>query len=142
MMKTKLIYTKLPIDQIHFLNRKEFYEPAEKNFKDHLTASIKKHGILEPVYAEYGHHYGPIIKVTVGNNRMAVAKALGIKEIPIIVNIWTPETFDLEGRELKTDEEIRSLFKLKDQLQIRRDKEGRIDQIMPPRYEEVADAYI
>ena len=142
MMKTKLIYAKLPIDQIHFLDRKEFHEPSEKKFKDSLTASIKKHGILEPVYAEYGNNYGPRIKVTVGNNRLTVAKALGIKEIPIIVNIWTPETFDLEGRELKTDEEIRSLFKLKDQLQIRRDKEGRIDQIMPPRYEEVADAYI
>ena len=63
----------------------------------------KKHGILEPVYAEYGHHYGPKIKIIVGNNRMAVAKELGIKEIPIIVNIWTPETFDLEGRELVLD---------------------------------------
>ena len=142
MMKTKLIYTKLPIDQIHFLNRKEFYEPAEKDFKESLTASIKKHGILEPVYAEYGNDYGSIIKVIVGNNRMAVAKELGIKEVPIIVNILTPETFDLKGRELKTDEEIRSLFKLKDQLQIRRDKEGRIDQIMPPDYNEVTNAYI
>ena len=139
---TKLIYTKLPINEIDFLDRKEFHGPEEKIFKDSLTASIKKHGILEPVYAEYGHDYGPIIKVIVGNNRMAVAKALGIKEIPIIVNIWTPETFDLKGQELKTDEEIRSLFKLKDQLQIRRDKEGRIDQIMPPRYEKVANAYI
>ena len=139
---TKLIYTKLPIDQIHFLDRKEFHGPEEKIFKDSLTASIKKHGILEPVYAEYGHDYGSIIKVIVGNNRMAVAKALGIKEIPIIVNIWTPETFNLEGRELKTDDEIRSLFKLKDQLQIRRDKEGRIDQIMPPDYNEVTNAYI
>ena len=142
MMKTKLIYAKLPIDQIHFLDRKEFHEPSEKKFKDSLTASIKKHGILEPVYAEYGNNYGPRIKVTVGNNRLTVAKELGIKEIPIIVNIWTPETFDLEGRELKTDEEIRSLFKLKDQLQIRRDKEGRIDQIMPPDYNEVTNAYI
>ena len=139
---TKLIYTKLPIDQIHFLDRKEFHGPEEKIFKDSLTASIKKHGILEPVYAEYGHDYGPIIKVIVGNNRMAVAKALGIKEIPIIVNIWTPETFNLEGRELKTDDEIRSLFKLKDQLQIRRDKEGRIDQIMPPVYNKVVHAYV
>ena len=142
MMKTKLIYAKLPIYQIHFLDRKEFHEPSEKKFKDSLTASIKKHGILEPVYAEYGNNYGPRIKVTVGNNRLTVAKELGIKEIPIIVNIWTPETFDLEGRELKTDEEIRSLFKLKDQLQIRRDKEGRIDQIMPPHYSTVSDAYI
>ena len=140
-MKTKLIYTNLPIDQIHYLDRPEFHK-EEKEFKNKLTASIKKHGILEPVYAEYGHHYGPKIKIIVGNNRMAVAKELGIKEIPIIVNIWTPETFDLEGRELKTDEEIRSLFKLKDHLQIRRDKEGRIDQIMPPDYNEVTNAYI
>ena len=142
MMKTKLIYAKLPIDQIHFLDRKEFHALPEKKFKDSLTASIKKHGILEPVYAEYGNDYGPKIKVTVGNNRMTVAKELGIKEVPIIVNIYTPDTFTLEGRELKTDEEIRSLFKLKDQLQIRRDKKGRIDQIMPPHYPTVADAYI
>ena len=138
---TKLIYTKLPIDQIDYLDREDFHK-NEKRFKDSLTASIKKHGIIEPVYAEYGHDYGPKIKVIVGNNRMAVAKALGIKEIPIIVNIWTPETFDLEGRELKTDDEIRSLFKLKDQLQIRRDEEGRIDQIMPPYYLKVENEYI
>ena len=142
MIKTKLVYTKLPLGQIHFLNRKEFHASGEKKFKDSLTASIKKHGILEPVYAEYGHDYGPRIKVTVGNNRMSVAKALGIKEIPIIVNIWTPEKFNLEGKELKTDEEIKSLFKLKDQLQIRRDKKGRIDQIMPPEYSKVSNAYI
>ena len=73
---------------------------------------------------------------------MTVAKALGIKEVPIIVNIYTPETFNLEGRELKTDDEIRSLFKLKDQLQIRRDKKGRIDQIMPPYYPKVENEYI
>ena len=138
---TKLIYTKLPIDQIEYLDREEFHK-NEKRFKDSLTASIKKHGIIEPVYAEYGNDYGPKIKIIVGNNRMAVAKALGIKEIPILVNIYTPETFDLEGRELKTDDEIRSLFKLKDQLQIRRDKEGRIDTIMPPLYNKVENEYI
>jgi len=138
---TKLIYTKLPIDQIEYIDRPEFHK-EEKQFKNSLTASIKKHGIIEPVYAEYGNDYGPKIKIIVGNNRMAVAKALGIKEIPILVNIYTPETFDLEGRELKTDDEIRSLFKLKDQLQIRRDKEGRIDQIMPPLYDNVENEYI
>ena len=138
---TKLIYTKLPIDQIEYIDRPEFHN-NESQFKNSLTASIKKHGILEPVYAEYGHDYGSIIKVIVGNNRMAVAKALGIKEVPIIVNIYTPETFDLEGKELKTDDEIRSLFKLKDQLQIRKDKEGRIDQIMPPVYNKVVHAYV
>ena len=55
-MKTKLIYTNLPIDQIHYLDRPEFHK-EEKEFKNKLTASIKKHVILEPVYAEYGHHY-------------------------------------------------------------------------------------
>ena len=138
---TKLVYTKLPIDRIEYLDRPEFHTD-EKKFKDSLTASIQKNGIIEPVYAEYGNDYGPKIKVIVGNNRMTVAKALGIKEIPIIVNIYTPETFDLEGKELKTDDEIRSLFKLKDQLQIRRDKEGRIDQIMPPLYNNVENEYI
>ena len=138
---TKLVYTKLPIDRIEYLDRPEFHTD-EKKFKDSLTASIQKNGIIEPVYAEYGHDYGPKIKVIVGNNRMTVAKALGIKEIPIIVNIYTPETFDLEGKELKTDDEIRSLFKVKDQLQIRIDKEGRIDQIMPPLYNNVENEYI
>ena len=138
---TKLIYTKLPISLIHYENRPELYS-EEKEFKKSLTESIKKHGIIEPIYAEYGHDYGPKIKVIVGNNRMSVAQELGIKEVPIIVNIWTPETIDLEGRELKTDEDIKSLFKLKNQLQIRRDKEGRIDIIMPPLYETVENEYI
>ena len=138
---TKLIYTKLPISLIHYENRPELHS-EEKEFKKSLTESIKKHGIIEPIYAEYGHDYGPKIKVIVGNNRMSVAQELGIKEVPIIVNIWTPETFDLEGRELKTDEDIRSLFKLKNQLHIRRDKKGRIDTIMPPLYETVENEYI
>ncbi len=141
MMKTKLIYTKLPLGQIHYLNRPEFHK-EEIDFKNKLTASIKKHGLVDPIYAEYGNNYGPKIKVIVGNNRMTVAAQLGIKEVPIIVNIYTPDTFTLEGRELKTDDEIRALFKLKDQLQIRRDKDGRIDQIMPPWYEKVSDAYV
>ena len=65
-----------------------------------------------------------------------------LKEVPIIVNIYTPDTFTLEGRELKTDDEIRALFKVKDKLQIRRDKEGRIDQIMPPEFRLVLNDYI
>ena len=138
---TKLIYTKLPISLVHYENRPEFHR-TEKKFKKSLTESIKKHGIIEPIYAEYGNNYGDKIKVIVGNNRMAVAEELGIETVPIIVNIYKPDKFSLEGRELKTDEEIRSLFKLKNQLQIRRDKEGRIDQIMPPQYETVKNEYV
>ena len=108
------IYTELPFEKIHYLDRPEFHK-KEKKFKLALTESMKKYGIKDPIYCwANGKAYGDIIKVIVGNNRMAVAKELGIKEVPIIVNIWTPETFDLKGRELKTDEEIRSLFKLKE----------------------------
>ena len=135
-----IIYTKLPIKDIQYLDRPEFHN-QEIKFKTTLMKSIKKYGIVDPVYAEVGNNYGRYIKVIVGNNRMAVAKELGIKEIPIIVNIYD-STFKLEGRELKTDDEIRALFKLGKDLQIRRDKEGHIDQIMPPWYNKVEHEYI
>ena len=135
-----IIYTKLPIADIKYTDRPEFHN-EETKFKTTLMKSIKKYGIIDPIYAEVGNDYGRYIKVIVGNNRMAVAKELGIKEIPIIVNIYDP-TFKLEGRELKTDDEIRALFKLGKDLQIRKDKKGNIDQIMPPWYNKVEHEYV
>ena len=135
-----IIYTKLPIEDIKYTDRPELHN-EEIKFKTALMNSIKKHGIVDPIYAEVGNDYGRYIKVIVGNNRMAVAKELGIKEIPIIVNIYDP-TFKLEGRELKTDDEIRALFKLGKDLQIRRNKEGMIDTIMPPWYNKVEHEYV
>ena len=64
---------------------------------------------------------------------MATANILKIKTIPVIVNIYDP-TFKLEGRELKTDDEIRELFTHKN-VNIRRNSDGNIDTIMPPRYD-------
>ena len=135
-----IIYTKLPIADIKYTDRPEFHD-QEIKFKTALMNSIKKHGIIDPIYAEVGNDYGRYIKVIVGNNRMAVAKELGIKEIPIIVNIYDP-TFKLKGKELKTDDEIRALFKLGKDLQIRKDKEGNINQIMPPWYNKVEHEYV
>jgi len=135
-----IVYTKLPIADIKYTDRPEFHK-EEIKFKTALTNSIKKHGIIDPIYAEVGNDYGRYIKVIVGNNRMTVAKELSIKKIPIIVNIYDP-TFKLEGKELKTDDEIRALFKLGKDLQIRRDKEGYIDQIMPPWYQKVEHEYV
>ena len=130
------IYTELPIEDITSMYRPEFHK-EEKEFKKALTQSMTKSGMKDPVYCWYqSKPYGDKIHTIVGNNRMAVAKELGIKEIPIIVNIYDP-TFKLEGRELKTDDEIRALFKLGKDLQIRRDKKGHIDQIMPPWYNKV-----
>ena len=135
-----IIYTKLPIKDIKYTDRPEFHG-AEIKFKTTLMKSIKKYGIIDPIYAEVGNDYGRYIKVIVGNNRIAVAKELGIKEVPIIVNIYDP-TFKLEGKELKTDDEIRALFKLGKDLQIRKDKEGNINQIMPPWYNKVEHEYV
>ena len=109
------------------------------NSGSRLVDSIKKHGIVDPLYAEFGNNYGRHIKIIVGNNRMATANILKIKKIPIIVNIYDP-TFKLEGRELKTDDEIRELFTHKT-VNIRRDADGNIDTIMPPYYNEVYKDY-
>ena len=135
---TTLIYAKLPFSQIEYIDREEFHN-VEKEFKSRLVESIKEHGIVDPLYAEVGNDYGRYIKIIVGNNRMAVAKILEIKTIPVIVNIYDP-TFKLEGRELKTDDEIRELFTHKN-VNIRRGSDGNIDTIMPPRYDLVYKDY-
>ena len=135
---TTLVYAKLPFSQIHYIERPEFHN-VEKVFKSRLLESLKKHGIVDPLYAEVGNDYGRYIKIIVGNNRMAVANILKIKTIPVIVNIYDP-TFKLEGRELKTDDEIRELFTHKN-VNIRRGSDGNIDTIMPPRYELVYKDY-
>ena len=135
---TTLIYAHLPFEKIHYLERPEFHKD-EKQFKSRLVDSIKKNGIIDPLYAEVGNDYGRYIKIIVGNNRMATANILKIKTIPVIVNIYDP-TFKLEGRELKTDDEIRELFTHKN-VQIRRGSDGNIDTIMPPRYDLVHKDY-
>ena len=135
---TTLIYTKLPFEQIHYIERPEFHS-IEKAFKTRLVESVKEHGIVDPLYAEVGNDYGMYIKIIVGNNRMDVAKILKIKTIPVIVNIYDP-TFKLEGRELKTDDEIKELFTHKN-VNIRRGSDGNIDTIMPPRYDLVYQDY-
>ena len=61
----KLIYKKLPINEISYLKREEFSENGpEKNFYNSLKASISKHGIKDPVYIEYGSKaYGDVKKL-------------------------------------------------------------------------------
>ena len=88
---TTLIYAKLPFEQIHYLDRPEFHKD-EIEFKNRLIESIKKHGIVDPLYAEVGNDYGKYIKIIVGNNRMATAKilAVAILLLPTIIFIYFP----------------------------------------------------
>ena len=128
------VYIELPFEKIAYLDRPEFHK-EEKEFKDALTSSMVKYGMKDPVYCwANGKAYGNIIKVIVGNNRMVVAKELGIKTIKAVVTNFKADEFPLEGEVLETDAEIKKLFHLPNDLQIRRDKNGDVDQVMPPYY--------
>jgi hypothetical protein len=54
--------------------------------------------------------------------------------IPVIITNFKADTLPIEGRVLNTDNEIQELFHLPNDLQIRRDANGDIDQIMPVYY--------
>ena len=128
------IYIELPFEKIAYLDRPEFHTD-EKEFKKALTASMETHGMKDPIYCWYNSKpYGDKIHIIVGNNRMVVAKELGIKTIKAVVTNFKADEFPLEGQVLKTDEEIKKLFYLPEQLQIRRDENGDIDQVMPAHY--------
>ena len=138
------IYTELPFEKITYLNRPEFHT-NEKEFKKALTESMTRYGMKDPVYCwANGKAYGNIIKVIVGNNRMVVAKELGIKTIKAVVTNFKADEFPLEGEVLDTDAEIKKLFHLPNDLQIRRDENGNVDQVMPVYYmkEGVREEYV
>ena len=128
------IYIELPFEELAYLNRPEFHK-EEKDFKDALTASMKTYGMKDPIYCwANGKAYGNIIKVIVGNNRMVVAKELGIKTIKAVVTNFKADEFPLKGEVLETAAEIKKLFHLPNDLQIRRDKNGNVEQVMPAYY--------
>ena len=128
------VYIELPFEEISYLDRPEFHK-EEKEFKDALTQSMKKYGMKDPVYCwANGKTYGDIIKVIVGNNRITVAKELGIKTIPAVITNFKADTRPIDGRILNTDKEIKELFHLPNDLQIRRDANGNVDQVMPVYY--------
>ena len=128
------VYIELPFEKIAYLDRPEFHK-EEKEFKEALTRSITTYGMKDPVYCWYhSKPYGDKIHIIVGNNRMVVAKELGIKTIKAVVTNFKADEFPLEGQVLKTDAEIKELFHLPKDLQIRRDENGDVEQVMPAYY--------
>ena len=137
------IYAKVPREKISYLTRDGFINGQEQSFHDSLTASMSKHGFKDPVYCWYqSKNWGNKIKVIVGNNRMVVAKELNIPIVPAVITNFKADQFPLEGRVLKTDDEIRALFYLPKQLHVRRDKNGDIDQVTPPHFPTVKQHYV
>ena len=137
------IYIELPFEKITYLDRPEFHK-EEKEFKKALTSSMMKYGMKDPVYCWYNSKpYGDKIHIIVGNNRMVIAKELGIKTIKAVVTNFKADEFTLEGEVLETDAEIKKLFHLPNDLQIRRDENGDVDQVMPPYYKgKVREEYV
>ena len=128
------IYIELPFEKITYLDRPEFHT-TEKEFKNALTQSMKKYGMKDPVYCWYNSKpYKDKIHIIVGNNRMVVAKKLGIKTIKAVVTNFKADEFPLEGEVLETNADIKKLFHLPNDLQIRRDENGNVDQVMPVYY--------
>ena len=138
------VYIELPFEKIAYLDRPEFHK-EEKKFKDALTSSMRTYGMKDPVYCWYNSKpYKDKIHIIVGNNRMTVAKELGIKTIKAVVTNFKADEFPLAGEALETDAEIKKLFHLPNQLQIRRDKNGNVDQVTPVNYmkEGVREEYV
>ena len=128
------IYTELPFDKITYLDRPEFHK-EEKEFKKALTQSMTKSGMKDPVYCWYNSKpYKDKIHTIVGNNRMTVAKELGIKKVKAIITNFKADQFPLKGRVLKTDEEIKKLFHLPNRIKVRRDANGEVDQVNHPHF--------
>jgi len=137
------VYIEMPFEKITYLDRPEFHK-EEKEFKKALTISMTKYGMKDPVYCWYNSKpYGDKIHIIVGNNRMTVAKELGIKTIKAVVTNFKADEYPLKGEVLETDAEIKKLFHLPNDLQIRRDKNGDVDQVMPPYYKgKVREEYV
>jgi len=138
------VYIELPFEKITYLDRPEFHQEGERDFKEALTISMKTYGMKDPVYCWYNSKpYKDKIHIIVGNNRMTVAKELGIKTIKAVVTNFKADEFPLKGEVLETDAEIKEHFHLPNDLQIRRDENGNVDQVMPAYYKgKVREEYV
>jgi len=137
------IYTELPIEDITSMYRPEFHK-EEKEFKKALTQSMTNYGMKDPVYCWYNSKpYGDKIHTIVGNNRMTIAREIGIKKVKAIITNFKADQFPLKGRVLKTDVDIQNLFHLPDRVEVRRDKNGEVDQVNHPKFQgDIIDEYV
>ena len=128
---TGLIYKEVDTKDITHLTRPEFINGQENKFNTALLQSVSKYGLRDPVYIN--QWADGTLKVTVGNNRMVIAKELGIEKIPCVIKLLDPQNNDLNGKVLNTEKEIEDLFHSKEGLEIKKEK-GIIYEVMPKNY--------
>ena len=129
---TGLIYKEVNTKDITHLTRPEFINGQEHKFNDALKQSVSKYGLRDPVYIN--QLKDGTLKVTVGNNRMVIAKELGIEKISCVIKLYDPKNNDLNGRLLNTEQEIKDLFHTKEGLEIKK-KKGIICEVMPKNHQ-------
>jgi len=129
---TGLIYKEVDTKDITHLTRPEFINGQENKFNTALRQSVSKYGLRDPVYIN--QKADGTLKVTVGNNRMVIAKELGIEKIPCVIKLHDPQNNDLNGRVLNTEKEIEDLFHSKEGLLIKK-QNGIICEVMPKNYQ-------
>ena len=129
---TGLIYKEVDTKDITHLTRPEFINGQEHKFNDALKQSVSKYGIRDPIYINQLRD--GVLKVTVGNNRMVIAKELGIEKIPCVIKLHNPQDNNLEGRILHTEKEIEDVFHSKKGLLIKKE-DGVIYEVMPKNHQ-------
>jgi len=129
---TGLIYKEVDTKDITHLTRPEFINGQENKFNTALRQSVSLNGLRDPVYIN--QLKDGTLKVTVGNNRMVIAKELGIEKIPCVIKLYNPQDNNLNGRVLNTEKEIEDLFHTKEGLEIKK-QAGVIYEVMPKNYQ-------
>tara|TARA_R100000501_G_C2559479_1_gene70746 strand:- start:164 stop:601 length:438 start_codon:yes stop_codon:yes gene_type:complete len=136
--KINTIFTEVPFNKIKYITRPEFTNGQEEFFYKSLKESIKKRGLLDPLFLT---NIDGKLKTIVGNNRMVICKKLEIKKIKcIITQIGKEDTF-LKGKILKTDKEIKDLFHLPEEVTVRRTKGGWVDQVNATKFITIRNKY-
>ena len=129
---TGLVYKEVSTQDITHLTRAEFINGQENKFNTALKQSVSKYGLRDPVYIN--QLKDGTLKVTVGNNRMVIAKELRIEKIPCVIKLYDPQNNDLNGRVLNTEKDIEDLFHSKEGLEIKK-QNGIICEVMPKNYQ-------
>ena len=125
---TGLIYKEVPTKEITHLTRPEFINGEEKVFNQTLKTSLQTYGMRDPVFTRQLKE--GTLKITVGNNRMVMAKELGFEKVPCVIKLYDPNNNNLNGRPLTNEEEIKNLFYSKEGLEIKKE-DGIIYEVMP-----------
>ena len=124
---TGLIYKEVPTKDITHLTRPEFINGEEKVFNQTLRKSLQTYGMRDPVFIRQLKE--GTLKITVGNNRMVMAKELGFEKVPWVIKLYDPNNNNLNGRPLTNEEEIKNLFYSKEGLEIKKE-DGIIYEVM------------